>query len=71
MCALEVDEYGRFDRKARTLPAMPDTATLITNWDQDFEMEVIGAHIIKVIIYSKSLLKEEVHTSGKFRVRHR
>ena len=33
-CCLEVDEYGKFERKARTLPTNTDTATLNTSWDQ-------------------------------------
>lgn len=68
-CALELDEYGRFDRKARTLPSNTDPTTLSTTWDQDFELEVVGAHMIRVTIFSKYLLKEEVYASGKIRVR--
>ena len=63
-----MDEYGRFDRKARTLPSNTDPTTLSTTWDQDFELEVVGAHMIRVIVFSKYLLKEEVHASGKIRV---
>ena len=37
---------------------------------QDFELEVTGAHIIKVNIFSKQLLKEETHAHGKIRVSH-
>jgi len=33
-CCLELDEYGKFERKARTLPSSTDTATLNTTWDQ-------------------------------------
>lgn len=33
-CCLELDEYGKFERKARTLPVTMDNATLITTWDQ-------------------------------------
>ncbi len=65
---MELDEYGRFDRKARTRPAVTDPSTLTTVWDHDFELEIVGAHIIKVVIFSKSLLKEEVCASGKIKV---
>ena len=53
-----------------------------SNWDfqpnisltsplgQDFELEVTGAHIIKVNICSKQLLKEECYAHGKIRVSH-
>ena len=37
---------------------------------QDFELEVTGAHIIKVNIFSKQLLKEETYAHGKIRVSH-
>ena len=33
-CCLELDEYGKFERKARTLPTNTDNATLTTTWDQ-------------------------------------
>ena len=33
-CCLELDEYGKFERKARTLPVTLDNATLNTTWDQ-------------------------------------
>ena len=33
-CCLELDEYGKFERKARTLPVTMDNATLISTWDQ-------------------------------------
>lgn len=33
-CCLELDEYGKFERKARTLPSNNDPVTLITTWDQ-------------------------------------
>ena len=67
-CALELDEYGRFDRKARTLPVNTDMTTLTTTWDQDFEVEIAGAHMMKVMVFSKYLLKEEVCASGKLKV---
>lgn len=35
---------------------------------QDFELEVAGAHIVKVNICSKQLLKEETYAHGKIRV---
>ena len=68
-CGLELDEYGRLDRKARTRPANTDLTTLNTVWDHDFELEIVGAHIIKVVIFSKYLLKEEVFATGKIKVR--
>lgn len=67
-CALELDEYGRFDRKARTLPVNTDMTTLTTTWDQDFEVEIAGAHMMKVMVFSKYLLKEEVCASGKLKI---
>lgn len=67
-CGLEFDEYSRFDRKARTLPANIDPITLMVVWDQDFEIEVVGTHIIKVMIFYKYLLKEEVCATGKLKV---
>ena len=67
-CGLELDEYGKFDRKARTRPATTDLTTLNTVWDHDFELEIVGAHIMKTIIFSKHLLKEEVYASGKIKV---
>ena len=33
-CCLELDEYGKFERKARTCPVTMDNATLISTWDQ-------------------------------------
>ena len=68
-CCLELDEYGKFERKARTLPTNTDGVTLITTWDQDFELELVGSHTMKVLICSKSLLKEETYANGKIRVR--
>lgn len=56
------------DRKARTLPAPMDTVTLATVWDQDFEVEIVGAHTIKASIFYKYLLKEEIFASGKAQV---
>ncbi len=70
-CCLELDEYGKFERKARTLPTNTDGVTLETTWDQDFELELVGSHNMKVLICSKSLLKEETHAHGKIRVRAR
>lgn len=35
---------------------------------QDFEVELAGAHIMKVQVCSKSLLKEETYANGKIRV---
>ena len=63
-----MDEYGRLDRKARTRPANTDLSTLNTVWDHDFELEIVGAHIVKVVIFSKYLLKEEVYATGKIKV---
>ena len=45
-----------------------DLTTLSALWDQDFEIEIAGAHMIKVIIFSKYLLKEEVFAAGKIKV---
>ena len=45
-----------------------DGVTLETTWDQDFELELVGAHTMKVQICSKSLLKEETYAHGKIRV---
>ena len=39
-CCLEMDEYGKFERKARTLPASMDNATLSTTWDQVMHVNV-------------------------------
>lgn len=36
---------------------------------QDFELELAGAHVMRVQICSKSLLKEETYAHGKIRVR--
>ena len=33
-CCLELDEYGKFERKARTTPTNADNVTLIATWDQ-------------------------------------
>ncbi len=33
-CCLELDEYGKFERKARTIPTTTDNPTLVTSWDQ-------------------------------------
>ena len=38
---------------------------------QDFELEIAGAHMMKVQVCSKSLLKEETCAHGKIRVRER
>ena len=38
---------------------------------QDFELEIAGAHMMKVQVCSKSLLKEETYAHGKIRVRER
>ena len=35
---------------------------------QDFELELAGAHVMRVQICSKSLLKEETYAHGKIRV---
>ena len=35
---------------------------------QDFELELAGAHVMRVQISSKSLLKEETYAHGKIRV---
>ena len=35
---------------------------------QDFEVEIVGAHIMKIQVCSKSLLKEETYAQGKIRV---
>lgn len=35
---------------------------------QDFELELIGSHTMKVQVCSKSLLKEETYANGKVRV---
>lgn len=67
-CGLEFDEYSRFDRKARTLPVNMDMTTLMVTWDQDFEIEVVGAHMMKVMIFCKYLLKEEICAVGKLKV---
>ena len=67
-CALEFDEYSRFDRKARTLPVNMDMTTLMVTWDQDFEIETVGAHMMKAMIFYKYLLKEEVCAVGKLKV---
>lgn len=45
-----------------------DTVTLATVWDQDFEVEIVGAHTIKASIFYKYLLKEEIFASGKAQV---
>ena len=47
---------------------MPHTY-LLTVRLQDFELEIVGAHIMKVMVCSKSLLKEECYAQGKIRVR--
>lgn len=67
-CVLELDEYGKFERKARTQPTGTDDPTLLTSWDQDFEIELTGAHMLKIQICTKSLLKEETHANGKIRL---
>lgn len=67
-CGLEFDEYSRFDRKARTLPVNVDLTTLTAIWDQDFEIEIVGAHMMKVMIFYKYLLKEEICAVGKHKV---
>lgn len=67
-CCLELDEYGKFERKACTLPTNTDGIALETTWDQDFELELVGSHNLKVLICSKSLLKEETYAHGKVRV---
>ena len=33
-CAVELDEYGKFERKAKTLPVQNDATTLGATWDQ-------------------------------------
>jgi len=35
---------------------------------QDFEFELVGSHNLKILVCSKSLLKEETHAHGKMRV---
>lgn len=35
---------------------------------QDFELELVGSHTMKVQVCSKSLLKEETYAQGKVRV---
>ena len=46
----------------RSLPSF------LSLFSQDFELEVAGAHIVKVTICSKQLLKEECYAHGKIRV---
>ena len=41
-CCLEVDDYGKFDRKAHTPVANTDND--VTIWDQAYELEIHGAH---------------------------
>ena len=33
-CAVELDEYGKFERKVKTLPVLNDATTLGATWDQ-------------------------------------
>ena len=40
-CCLEVDDYGKFDCKARTPVANADND--VTTWDQVYELEIHGA----------------------------
>ena len=45
-----------------------DMTTLMVTWDQDFEIETVGAHMMKAMIFYKYLLKEEVCAVGKLKV---
>ncbi|KAL5477962.1 hypothetical protein EMCRGX_G024828 [Ephydatia muelleri] len=67
-CALELDEYGRLDRKARTTPTSFDPVKSAASWDEDFEVEATGTHLMRVLVCSKSLLKEEICGHGKIRL---
>ena len=40
----------------------------LTSPPQDFEVEAIGTHLMRVLVCSKSLLKEEICGHGKIRV---
>lgn len=42
--------------------------TLMVTWDQDFEIETVGAHMMKAMIFYKYLLKEEMCAVGKLKV---
>ena len=66
-CCLEVDDYGKFDRKART-PAANAENDVIT-WDQAYELEVQGAQQLKAFICFKTFrLKEDTVAKGSLLV---
>ena len=44
------------------------SSVCLSLWLQDFEIELAGAHIMKVQICSKYLIKEETYAHGKIRV---
>jgi breakpoint cluster region protein len=62
-CALEVDEYGKFYRKARTSFGTSHSDSTI-KWDEGFEIDLSGSHKMKVLLCVKQLLKEEVVCKG-------
>ena len=66
-CCLEVDDYGKFDRKARTPVANVEND--VTTWDQAYELEINGAQQLKAYICFKSFrVKEETIARGSLSV---
>ena len=66
-CCLEVDDYGKFDRKARTPVANAEND--VTTWDQAYELEVHGAQQLKAYLCFKTFrLKEDIVARGSLSV---
>ena len=64
---INIHQSGAYTKCVYSKLAVFSTNALL----QDFELEIAGAHMMKVQVCSKSLLKEETYAHGKIRVRER